>query len=385
MIREHESRRIADLLFYGTVLLLAWLAYRIVEPFLSPIGWSVVLAICLAPVQTRLRPRLGATKTAGLLVVLVVGLLVLPLAFAGTALLTQGQHVVANLQAQLEDKGGAAAWLHQAWDWARTKLPMLPTQDEAIARVTGSVGDVAGFMASRAGGLLAGAAGFAFNLVIMLGVLFFLLRDSDAFAAGLKRILPFGSEQNERLGTLTKDLVSASVTATLTISLVQGLVGGFTFALLGIGGAALWGFIMGLLSFLPVMGATLVWLPAAVWLILSGSPVKGGILLGVGFLIMGHVDNVVRPLLLSGKSRMSTLVLIISLLGGVSAFGFIGIVLGPLVAAVLTALFESYDLANAPPEAVPAALPMAESVPGPVPEPVVPVAAPPPSVEPKGP
>ena len=100
--------------------------------------------------------------------------------------------------------------------------------------------------------------------------------------------------------------------------------------------------MMGILSLLPLVGATLVWLPAAVWLALSGSLVKGIVLAAVGVLILGNVDNVVRPLLLSGKAQMNTLVLIISLMGGVSAFGFIGIVLGPLVAALVTALVESY-------------------------------------------
>jgi hypothetical protein len=102
---------------------------------------------------------------------------------------------------------------------------------------------------------------------------------------------------------------------------------------------------MGILSFLPLMGATLVWLPTAVWLLLSGSVTKGVILLAVGLGIMGQVDNVVRPLLLSGSARMNTMVLLVSLMGGVSAFGFIGIVLGPLVAAVVTALVESYTVA----------------------------------------
>jgi predicted PurR-regulated permease PerM len=142
--------------------------------------------------------------------------------------------------------------------------------------------------------------------------------------------------------TLTRDLVAASVTATVAIAVVQGLIGGLTFALLGIEGAAVWGLIMGILSFLPVVGATLIWLPAAVWLMLSGSLGKGIALLLVGLLVLSSVDNVVRPLLLAGKSPMNTLVMILSLLGGLSAFGFIGIVLGPLVAAVVTALVESY-------------------------------------------
>jgi predicted PurR-regulated permease PerM len=160
----------------------------------------------------------------------------------------------------------------------------------------------------------------------------------------VRRILPFGRAQNERLITPTSDLVMASVTASITVSAIQGILGGVTFALLGISGAALWGVMMFILAFLPLIGATLVWLPAALWLALSGSLGKGVILAAVGVLILGNVDNVVRPVLLSGRSQMNTLVLILSLLGGVGAFGFIGIVLGPLVAALLTALVESYAM-----------------------------------------
>ena len=135
-------------------------------------------------------------------------------------------------------------------------------------------------------------------------------------------------------------------------------------------GAALWGGLIAVLSTLPAVGAALVWAPAAIWLAVSGSLVKGVILALVGLLVLGNVDNVVRPLLLSGSARMSTLVLIISLLGGVSAFGFIGIVLGPVVAAVLTALVESY----VPGEDEPAA-PAAEPPPVAPPPPAIPPAA----------
>ena len=127
MSRDRESRRISTLIFYGTVLLLAWLAYRIVEPFLVQIGWAVVLAICLDPIQARLRPRLGPTRTALLLTALVVVLLVLPVAFAGTALVGEGQQAVSDIRSQLEDEGGAAAWLHTGWEWLRGSCPSCPT------------------------------------------------------------------------------------------------------------------------------------------------------------------------------------------------------------------------------------------------------------------
>ena len=119
MTRDRHRRRITFLVFYGSVFLLAYLAYRIVEPFLVQIGWAVVLAICLDPVQQLVRPRLGATRTALLLTFLVLVLLVLPIAFAGSALLDEGQQLVTSVRAQLENKGGAAAWLHTACGWAR--------------------------------------------------------------------------------------------------------------------------------------------------------------------------------------------------------------------------------------------------------------------------
>jgi predicted PurR-regulated permease PerM len=338
-----EAARVSQAVFYGSLLLIGYLAYQMLRPFLVEIGWAVVLAIVLEPARVRLVGRMGPTRSAGLLTVLVVVLLVIPVAFVGTALVKEGGPAVAYLEGQLENRGGPARFLHDGWDWLQTRVPVLPPEQEVISRVTESVGNIASFVASRAGFLLKGVAGFLFSLVITLAVLFFMLRDAPVFAAGLRRVLPFGRERNERLLVLAQDLVSASVTATLTIAALQGLIGGLAFFALGIEGAVLWGVMMGLLALLPLVGATLVWLPAAVWLVLSGSVVSGVVLALVGVLVLSNVDNVVRPLLLSGSARMNTLVLILSLLGGVSAFGFIGIVLGPLVAAILTALVGSYQ------------------------------------------
>ena len=148
--------------------------------------------------------------------------------------------------------------------------------------------------------------------------------------------------QDERFMRLASDLVSASVTSTLAIAAIQGLITGFVLVLLGVPGALLWGLMTTILSFLPLVGSALVWAPIAIWLAVTGPLTKGIVLALVGLLVLGNVDNVVRPLLLSGRSQINTLVLIVSLMGGVSAFGFIGIVLGPLVAVLATAIVESY-------------------------------------------
>jgi predicted PurR-regulated permease PerM len=349
MPRRLEAERFSQIVFYATVLLVGYLAWRIVQPFVGEIGWAVVLAICLEPVRKWLQPRLGRNRTALLLTVLVLLLIVVPVAFVAATLVREGGPAVAYVEQQLRGQGGPAGWFHSAWEWARAHATFLPDEQEVIGRITSSLGGVAQFLASQAGGLLASAASFVFSLGITLAVLFFLVRDASDFAATVQRMLPFGPQQNARLATVASDLVTASVTSTLAICVVQGVIGGVTFALLGIQGAVLWGVMMALLSFVPLIGATLVWGPAALWLGLSGSWTKGLILAAVGVGVMGQVDNVVRPWLLSGKSKMSTLVLVISLMGGVSAFGFIGIVLGPLVAALLTALVESqHEVAPVP-------------------------------------
>lgn len=361
MTRRPEAERFSQLIFYATVLLIGYLAWRIVQPFVGEIAWAGILAICLEPARARLTPRLGRNRAALVLTLLVLLLIVLPLSFVAGTLVAEASPAIGYLQAQLHNQGGPAAWFHAGWSWLRSRVPYLPNEQAVIDGVAASVGGAAQYLASRAGSLLASVAGLVFSLLITLGVLFFLLRDAAAFAGALRRVLPFGAEQNARLVKLASELVSASVTATVTVAAIQGLIGGVTFALLGLQGAVLWGVTMFLLAFVPVVGSSLVWAPAAVWLVLSGSLGKGTVLAVVGVAVMGQVDNVVRPLLLAGKTQMNTLVLLLSLLGGISAFGFIGIVLGPLVAALVTALADSYQVAESEdPEPAPIAVPLGQ-------------------------
>jgi len=355
MSQPSEAQRVTSLVFYGAVVLIAFLSYKIVQPFLAEIGWAVVLAICLTSAQTRLARRLGATRSAALLTLLVLLLLVLPAMLGVLMLVREGTQVVDYVSGQLRNRGGPMGLFHIAWDWLHARLAFLPSEEEIIERVSSSLGGLASQVASHAGVVVKGAVSFVFGVAITLGILFFLLKDAPEMTRAVRRLLPFGREQNERLLTLTRDIVSASVTSMLAVAVIQGVLGGLTLLLLGVDGAALWGGLMAVLSVLPAVGAALVWAPAAIWLAVSGSLVKGIVLALVGLLVLGNVDNVVRPLLLSGSAHMSTLVLVISLLGGVSAFGFIGIVLGPVVAAVLTALVESYTLEPDDEPAAPAA------------------------------
>jgi len=339
---RQETDRLVRVVFYGTVLLIAWMMWKVVQPFALEIGWAVVLAICLDPIRSRLAPRLGPTKAALVITLGVLFLVVLPTVFVGYTLYTEGATSVDYVQHKLDDQGGPAALFHRIWDWARLKVPVLPEEQVVLANVSTSVGRILEFVANRAGSIVAGLLGFVFSLIIMLSILFFLLRDAPGFARALRRVMPFEPELNERFMALSSDLVSASVTSTLVIAALQAIITGTVLLSMGVPGAVLWALMTFFLAFLPLLGAALIWAPVSIWLAISGHFVKGVVLALIGLLVLGNVDNVVRPLLLSGKSKINTLVLIISLMGGVSAFGFIGIVLGPLTAVLLTAIIESY-------------------------------------------
>jgi predicted PurR-regulated permease PerM len=380
MNQTSEGQRVTSLLFYGAVVLIAVLAYRIVLPFLAEIGWAVVLAICVAPVQVRLARRLGPTRSAVVLTLGVLLLLVLPLLFVAQMLVREGAQAVDYVKSNVADRGGPMGLFHLAWQWLRQHFPFLPDEQELVQQLSERLGALASQAAGHAGRIVKEAVAFLFSLTITLCILFFMLKDAPDMERAVRRMLPFGRERNADLLAIIRDIVSTSVTSTLVIAVIQGFVGGTAFLLLGVPGALLWGCLMAVLAILPAVGAALVWAPAAIWLALSGSLFKGVVLALVGVLVMGNGDNVVRPLMLSGRSRMSTLVLIISLLGGVSAFGFIGVVLGPVVAAVLTGLVEAYALMDEEgTEAAPRAsvAPPVEGSPSTDPAPTPPPAAPP--------
>ena len=188
---EPETARLVHVVFYGTVLLIGWLMWRVVQPFALEIGWAVVLAICLNPIRNRLAARLGETRAAIVVVVGVLFLVFLPALFVGYTLYNEGALGVEYVQQKLHDEGGPAGLFHHLWGWARGKVPALPDERTVLSGISASVGRLLELVASRAGSILASVFGFVLSLVIMLSILFFLVRDSPAFALALRRVMPF--------------------------------------------------------------------------------------------------------------------------------------------------------------------------------------------------
>jgi predicted PurR-regulated permease PerM len=346
-----ERERFTTLIFYGVVLLIGYLLLRVFRPFLHPLGWAAVLAICVYPLHERFLRRFGRSRAAAISTVLVTLVILGPGLLLLTAFVQEGRAALQGLDRQVIDD--QLAWAVATWDRYRGYLPFTADFD-LIALLNQASANVAGFLAARVGGLLADVAVFVFHLFVTLFALFFLLRDAGGIMRAMRGALPFDEPRRERMIRTTRDLVFASVTAGLIIASLQGLLGGLLFAVLGLDAPVFWGVVMAFFALLPLVGTWVVWAPAALWLAATGHVGKAVVLAGAGALIVGSVDNVLRPALLAGRTQMNGLLMFVSLLGGVAAFGLLGLILGPLVVALAAGLLEAY---TAEPEIV---LPAAE-------------------------
>ena len=334
-----ERDRVATLFFYGIVLLLGFVFLRMLTPFLAPLGWAAVLAIFVYPWHERLVPRHGNARAAGLSTVVVTLLIVGPGLVILTAFVQESGAALSALDR--EAFAGPTAWLEEAWNRIRVWIPGAQSVDLRTL-IQDVISRTGGFVAARVGGLLADIAVLLFQLLVTLIALFFFLRDADAIMRDVRGLLPFEDLRRERMIRQTRELVYTSIAAGLMIAALQGLAGGLVFAVLGLAAPVFWGVVMGLLALLPFVGTWVVWLPAAIWLIATGHVATGVILAVLGGTIVSSIDNVLRPAILSNRAQMNGLLMFISLLGGVSLFGLLGIVLGPLVSAMVIGLFEAY-------------------------------------------
>ena len=332
--------RLQRLLFYGALILVGAGVYLVARPFLVPLGWAAILAICAWPLHARLlrwtkRPRLSASlSTIALTLVLIV-----PTVLLGIALARQGVGAISQVQTAFAS--GVPQPLAEGYAWFQQRLP-LPPLETLINQAQELLGSVAGALAKQAGAVLGAVLLVLFDLGVMVLALFFCFRDGPAMIVALRRLLPFDEAHTSSLMTSTGDLIHASVTSGVIVAAVQGLLGGLSCFFLGLEAAAFWGVVMGFLSLFPLVGSWLVWAPAALWLMSTGHLAKGLVLIVLGSVLVGGVDNILRPVLIGDRARMGMLVLLIGLLGGVGAFGFIGLVLGPVVLAIALSVFETY-------------------------------------------
>jgi predicted PurR-regulated permease PerM len=333
-----NADRFRELLFYAVVLLVGYLTFIVVQPFLAPLAWAAIVALTLHPLRQQLMAKMTATKAALTLTLGTALLIVGPLALFVSMLATEIPKALDFLQKLPQN--ATPEQLQLVWDTARARVPFeLPPDPTRI--LTEAAQRAVTFLAPRVGSALADVAATLASIFVMLFVLFFLLRDADRVSEFVRTLLPFPEDERDQMMKEAQDLVIASMGAGLTVSAVQGVIGGIAFWALGAGAPVAWGVAVAICSLIPAVGASIVWAPAALYWLLTGDVGRGVTLIVIGAGVIGLVDNVLRPVLLSGRTSVSGLIVFIGLLGGVGAFGFVGLVLGPIVLVLAGTLLHA--------------------------------------------
>jgi predicted PurR-regulated permease PerM len=339
--RTPQNRRKAILFLMVLLIITLIMAYAVFRPFFPVLAYSAILATVCYPIQRYVMKRiqarwLAALISTGLLCLLIVVPLVIILNLAAGQALTLAKEI----EARSASEGGLSPYLIRhvrdttAFLGKYVDLSGIDIQGHLQAKAKGISEQLLPMAGTLAGNLVA----LVLNLFIGLVTTYVLLRDGDLIVSYILHTLPLTERQAGRLLETLKDNMVADVQGIFAVGAAQGLATGLALAAMGISSASLLGIVAAFCSVIPVFGTAIVWIPAAIHLIATGHLIKGLVLLGLGGGVISQLDNVVRPLIVGKKVQANALVMMIAMLGGVQAYGFLGLFIGPVVVALLIAL-----------------------------------------------
>lgn len=346
------ERRSLPLLVLGATLALGW----ILLPFYGTLLWGCIIALLFAPVYRRLLVRLKRRRTpaALLTLLLVVVMVIVPFALVSGALAREAMQVYERVRSGEWNPG---LYFNHVFDalpaWLRSVLDRfgLADFDTLQRRLGAAVAQGSQLIATRALNIGQVTFEFVVDLCITVYIAFFLIRDGEALAHTMRRAIPLGEGHRQELVDKFTTVIRATVKGNLLVAAIQGALGGLAFWFLDVGAPLLWAVLMAFLSLLPAVGAALVWVPVALYFLVTGAVWQAVALTAYGVLVIGLVDNLLRPVLVGKDTRMPDYVVMITTLGGMAVFGINGFVLGPVIAAMFIAVWHIH-LAARPGNAV---------------------------------
>ena len=311
--------------------------YQLTLPFLPAIVWALALAVLFAPLNRRVESKIKHPGVAASVTVLIVIVIVaVPAIFVGQRLIMESARGAEIIQTRV-DSG----------DWRRAieAQPSIAPLADWIERrldLPGTIKSIATWLTTIAGSIVRGSVVQAMGFALTFYLLFYFLRDRRAALDTLRSLSPLSEAEMNRLFGRVGDTIYATVYGTLVVSAVQGLLGGLMFWWLGLPTPLLWGVVMGLLAVVPVLGAFVVWVPAAIFLALDGNWGKALLLTAWGGVVVAGIDNVLYPMLVGNRMKMHTVLTFISVVGGLMFFGPSGLILGPVALTVTEMLLETW-------------------------------------------
>lgn len=310
------------------------LCYRLALPFLPALAWALALAVLFSPVQQWLESKLKRPGVAAGVSVLMVVVVVLGLAtFVGQRLVEEAANGADLIKAKVE----SGEWRHTL-EAQPSLVPLADWMEQQ--NLPGTVKTVITWMTTTGASFVKGSVAEVTGLLLSFYLLFYFLRDRREALQSLQSLSPLSAAEMNRIFGRVGDTIHAIIYGTVAVAAVQGLLGGLMFWWLGLPAPLLWGVVMALLAVVPVLGAFVVWIPAALFLALDGSWGKALILALWGMLVVGTIDNLLRPVLVGKRLKLHTVPAFISLVGGLMLFGAAGLVLGPVALTITATLLE---------------------------------------------
>lgn len=339
-----DFTKIRNYLFLGLLLLVTVSFLAIIQPFAYPIFWAAVIAALFSPFYKKVNGWLKhANLSATITLAAVVVVILVPLAIIGVLLIREAILLYGTASAD----GGQ--WTKTFGDVANffkynTYNTQLHIDEQFWATKFAETSQyVLDFIFKTAANITQNSLKFLAMFIIMLYALFFFIRDGAAMLQKLLYLSPLGDKYEVMLYKKFTTAASAIVKGTLILGGIQGAIGGIAFAVAGVEGALIWAIIMTLFSVIPGVGASIIWFPAGLLLLVTGSVWQGIMVLIVGFLIISTVDNLLRPLLVGKKLEMHPLIIFFSTLGGILLFNVSGFMIGPIIAALFLAFWQMYQ------------------------------------------
>ncbi len=330
--------------FLGLLILVSIIFFMLMAPFFGVIFWAVAIAIIFSPLQDLIQTRIKNNNLAALATLFsCILVVVLPFLFVLNSFLHEGLILFEGLQSGKIN-------LNVYFDEIKTAFPaiqdLLDKTNIDSTQIRAKVGEaavaVSKYIAQHTVSIGQGTLTFLAQVGILLYVAFFMLRDKKSLIRYLHLALPLGDEREAMFFEKFSEVTRATIKGSLIIAMVQGFLGGCIFYLLDIRAPILWGVIMTLLSLVPMIGAGLVWLPVAIYLFAVGETVSGIILVAFGILVIGLVDNILRPILVGRDTKLPDYLVLLSTLGGFMMFDMNGFIIGPVVATLFVTCWNIF-------------------------------------------
>jgi predicted PurR-regulated permease PerM len=337
----HTQRALRWTIFIGATVLVVYLCLRILSPFLDVLAWSSVLAITFHPLHEYFVRKTGhVAMSAFICSALVVVAFVIPLLFIAGLAIDQLLALADSLQRTFVDEARIdnTTALGRAYEWITRRLGL--DHAAVVAWVGQHTTELTQLVAEYTVAIATSVTGAIVSFVFIIFAVFLLFRDGDRMVARIPDLLPFERPRSEALLARIQEVIYGGMYGVVVIALVQGMLCGGMFWLLGIPSAALWGMVTVLTSVLPIAGAAAVWVPGVVYLGVNGQWTQAIVLAVWGTAIVSGVDNFLRPRLVGARVGLSELVMFFALLGGLQVFGILGIVLGPVLFAVAASIVD---------------------------------------------